>query len=106
MFTLLSLVSLHYREDSNGYLLILLFTIFASSNIEICALPNIGFSLASALIILLFLLSCKPFLRIYSHIFFTISVLGIALPPITSAKVAFGVNGAMKAALGFLADFF
>jgi hypothetical protein len=35
-----------------------------------------------------------------------ISVLGNGLEPITADKLSLGFKGAMKAALGFLADFF
>src|SRR5688572_16680465 len=83
----------------------LLFTILASSNIEIWALPNNGLSLASALIIRLLFLSCRPFFLMCSHTFLTISVLGNGLLPITSASELLGVKGAMKAALGFLVVF-
>src|SRR5919107_194035 len=69
-----------------------LLTTLANSNIEIWSLlPNIGFSFASALIILLFFLSCRLFFLIYSQIFFTISVLGMGLLPTTSAREGLGV---------------
>src|SRR5438270_12318571 len=72
---------------------------------EIWSFPKSGFSLASALIILLFFLSCRLFALMYSQIFFTISVLGIGLLPITSASAGLGVKGAMKAAFAFLGAF-
>src|SRR5262245_58047714 len=64
--------------------------------------PNTALSLSSALIIRLFFLSWRPFFLMYAQSFFVTSVRGIAFAPTTSASVALGVTGFMKAALGFL----
>src|SRR5579862_65784 len=69
---------------------------------ETCGLPNTGFNLASALIILLFFESCNPFFLIWTQMDLMICVLGIGFEPITSARAALGVTGFMKASLGFL----
>ncbi len=78
------------------------------SNIETCAFLKISFSLASALIIVFFALSCRSFFLMYSHSFFVTSVRGSGLSPITAASAALGVRAFMNAALGvrFLAGAF
>ena len=88
------------RNTEEDYLRCLL-TIFARSNMEIWDFPsNRTLSLASALIIRLFVLSCNLFFLIYSQIFLMTSVLGNGLEPTTSANAGLAVNGAMKAAFG------
>ena len=70
------------------------------SNMVTCALPKMGFSLASALMLRLFSLSCSLLALMYSQTFFVTSVRGTGLLPITAASSALGVMAFMKAALG------
>ena len=70
------------------------------SNIVTWALPKMGFSLASALMLRLFTLSCSLLALMYSHTFLVTSVRGTGLAPITAASSALGVMAFMKAALG------
>src|SRR5437879_11519582 len=84
-----------------------LLTSLVISNMLTCALPpNTGFSMSSDLIMRLFFLSCRPFFLMYAHSFFVTSVRGIGFEPTTSESAALGCTGFMKAALGFLPDFF
>src|SRR5262249_33868937 len=52
--------------------------------------PKTAFRFASALIIRLFLLSCRPFFLMYAQSFLVTSVRGIALLPTISASAALG----------------
>src|SRR5260370_21319463 len=84
-----------------------LLTSLVISNMLTCALPpNTGFSMSSDLIMRLFFLSCRPFFLMYAHSFLVTSVRGIGFEPTTSESAALGCTGFMKAALGFLPDFF
>src|SRR5690606_38339002 len=80
-------------------------TNLVSSNIDTCSLPNKGRSLSSALILRRFLGSCRSCFLMYSQIFLVTSVRGSGSEPITAARVALGVRGFMKAALGLRAVF-
>src|SRR5207244_6021745 len=68
--------------------------------------PNTALSVASALIIRRFFLSCRLFFLMYCHSFLVTSVRGIGLLPTTSASVSSGWTGRMNAALAFRAVFF
>src|SRR5215831_7367698 len=63
--------------------------------------PKTALRPASALIMRLFFLSCRPFFLMYAHSFLVTSVRGIGLAPTMAAKVSLGVTGRMKAAFGF-----
>ena len=63
-------------------------------------MPSTALSLASALIMVLAFLSCRPFFLMYSHTLRVTSVRGMPLLPMTAASAALGVMGFMKAALG------
>src|SRR4029078_3685979 len=68
--------------------------------------PNTDLRFSSALIMPLLCLSCCPFFLMSAYSFFVPSVRGIGFAPTTSASVALGVTGRMKAAFGFRALFF
>src|SRR3989339_1164530 len=80
-----------------------LLTSLVISNIETLPLPpNTAFRFASAFIILLLTLSCRPFFLMYCQSFLVTSVLGIGLSPTTKARALLIFMGFMNAALGFL----
>src|SRR5262249_38253472 len=84
-----------------------LFTSFVISNMLTVPLPpKTAFSVPSALIIRLFLVSCSLFFLMYAHSRLVTSVRGIGFAPTTSCSAGLGLTGRMNAAFGFRADFF
>src|SRR3970282_385733 len=77
------------------------------SNIDTCDLPpNTARSLSSALIMRLFILSCRPLRLMYAHSFLVTSVRGMEPLPITAASVELVLIGFMNAAFGLRPLFF
>jgi hypothetical protein len=80
-----------------------LFTSFVISNMLTADFPpKTGFSVASALIIRLFVESWSLFFLMYAQRRLVISVRGLGLEPTTSASTGLGDTGRMNAALAVL----
>src|SRR3569832_157837 len=79
-------------------------TSFVISNMLTVAFPpKTVFSVASALMLRLFFLSCRLFFLMYAQSFLTTSVRGSGLLPTTFARSSLGVRAFMNAAFAFLA---
>src|ERR1700741_4368762 len=97
----LPIKSLNHLSPTRNYFRCLLTSLVISNMLTVFLPANTGFSLSSALMLRLFLASCRPFFLMYAQSFLVTSVRGIGLSPITSPSAALGVMGFMKAALAF-----